>query len=112
MAFAESDHVSEKTENILIGSQLAPVEPSGFVVLVVRIVIAELCVQKLVAGTEHCDPVGEHEQAEKILNLLAPQRQNFIGRALVALVTTVPTIVGVHPVLVVVAVRPVMLLVV
>ena len=41
----------------LIRLELAPVQPSGFVVLVIRIVIAELRVQEFVAGPEHRDAV-------------------------------------------------------
>src|ERR1700740_1863050 len=112
MPFSKTDHVLEKTENVSILLELTPVQPSGLVVLVIRIVIAELRVQEFVAGPEHGDPVREHEQTEKILYLLASEGQHFIGRAIIAFETTVPAIVGVGPILVVVAIRPVVLFVV
>src|ERR1700739_1435852 len=95
MTFTKRNHVLEETKNVSIRLQLAPVQPSGFVVLVIRIVIAKLRVQEFVAGPEHRDSVRQHEQAEKILYLLASQGQHPIRRAFVAFVTTVPAEVGV-----------------
>src|SRR5215471_397004 len=77
MPFSKTDHLLEKTENVSICLELTPVQPSGFVVLVVGIVIAELRIQEFVASPEHRDPVREHEQAEEILYLPAPQGQHF-----------------------------------
>src|ERR1700722_4592028 len=112
MTFTKRNHVLEETENGLIRSQLAPVQPSGFVILVIRIVVAKLRVQEFVAGPEHWGPVRQHEQTEKILCLLAPQGQHFIRRIFVALVARVPAMVRVRAILVVVAIRPVVLFVV
>src|SRR5262249_40545752 len=46
------------------------------------------------------------------LHLLAPQPSDLIGRAVVAFMATIPAVVGIHAVLVVVAIRPIVLLVV
>ena len=47
MRFPERDHLFEETKNVLIRLELAPVKPADFVVLVVRIVVAELRVQEV-----------------------------------------------------------------
>src|ERR1700758_1721833 len=112
MTFTKRNHVLEETENVSIRLQLAPVQPSGLVVLVIGVVVAELRVQEFVAGPEHWDSVRKHQQAEEILYLLAPQSQHFMRRAFVAFVTTVPAVVGVGAILVAVAVRQVVLFVV
>src|ERR1700758_3980366 len=112
MTFTKRNHVLEETENVSIRLQLAPVQPSGLVVLVIGVVVAELRVQEFVAGPKHWDSVRKHQQAEKILYLLAPQGQHFMRRAFVAFVTTVPTVVGVGAILVVVAIRQVVLFVI
>src|SRR5215471_9816556 len=112
MPFSKTNHVLEETENVLVLLELVPVEPSGFAVLVIGIVIAELRVQEFVAGPKHWDPVRQHEKAEKVLYLPAPQGQHLIRHPLIPFVTTVPTVVRVGAVLVVVAIRPVVLLVV
>src|ERR1700751_2066161 len=105
MTFTKRNHVLEETENVSIRLQLAPVQPPGFVVLVIRIVVAELRIQEFVAGPEHWDSIRKHEQAEKILYLLAPQGQHILWGSVIAFVTTVPTIVGVGAILIVVAIR-------
>src|SRR5262249_23116777 len=69
MAFTKRNHALEETEDVLICPKLAPVQPSGWVVLVVRIIVAELCVQEFIPGPEHGSPVRQHEQAEEILDL-------------------------------------------
>src|SRR5512133_1848730 len=112
MTLTKRNHVLEETENVLVGLQLAPVQPSSFVVLVIRIVVSELRVEELVAGSKHRYAIRQHEQAGKILCLLAPQGQHVIGDTFVAFITTVPAVVGVGAILVVVAIRPVVLLVI
>ena len=42
MSFPKTDHVLEETKYVLVLLELAPVQPSGFVVLVIGIVVAEL----------------------------------------------------------------------
>ena len=53
MIFSERNHLLEELENVLIGLELTPIQPSNFVVLVVGIVVAELSIQELVAGAKH-----------------------------------------------------------
>src|SRR5271165_766951 len=112
MSLPERDHALEETENILISSKLAPVQPSSFVVLVIRIVVAELRVEEFVPGPEHRDPVRQQQQAAEILNLLPAQRQHGRWRSFVSFVPTVPTVVVIHAILVVVTICPVVLAVV
>src|SRR4029077_15281042 len=112
MILPESNHVLAKTKNVLIRPKLTPVKPSCLVVLVVGIVVAELSVQELIAGPKHWNAIRQHEQAEKVLDLLASQRQHVARLAFIAFVTTVPAMVGVHAILVIVTIRPVAFLVV
>ena len=53
MIFAEPDHVLEELENVLIRSELTPIQPSSFVILVIGIVVAKLRIQELVPGPKH-----------------------------------------------------------
>src|SRR5215469_6769445 len=57
----ERNHFFEETEDVLIRLEATPVQPAGFIVLVVWIVVTELRVQELVAGPEHRDAIREQE---------------------------------------------------
>ena len=48
-------------------SESRPIEPGDLVVLVVRVVVAVLRVQELIAGHDHRETVGEHEQRDEVL---------------------------------------------
>src|ERR1700733_5193374 len=53
MISSKRNHLLEELENVLIGSESTPIQPSNFVVLVVGIVVAKLRVQELVPGSKH-----------------------------------------------------------
>src|SRR5215470_9717709 len=112
MRLAERNHLFEETKNVLIRLELAPVEPIDFVVLVVRIIVAELCIQELIPGPEHRNAVRQQEQTAEVLNLFPAQRENLCWRVRVSFVATVPTVILVRAILVVMAVLPVAFLVV
>ena len=78
MRFPERNHRFEEPEYILIRLELTPIQPADFVVLVIRIVVSELCIQEFVTGAEHRDAVREHEQAEEVFSLFPSQRQNLL----------------------------------
>src|SRR5580704_12677439 len=112
MRLPKRDHAFEETENVLIGPELAPVQPSRLVVLVVRVVIAELRVKEFVSGPEHRGSVREHQKAEEIFDLLPAKPQHRRRRPFVPFGTAVPTVVFVGTVLVVIAICPVALVVI
>ena len=112
MIFAEGDHALEEAEDLLICGELAPVQPSRSVVLVVGIVVAELGVQELISGSEHRNAIRQHQQAAEILYLLLAQRQHFRRRSYFPFVPAVPTVVLVRAVLIVIAIGGVAFLVV
>src|SRR5208282_5554578 len=112
MRLTECDHAFEEAEYILIRLELTPIQPADFVVLVIRVVVSELCVQELVTSPEHRDAVREHEEAEKVFSLFPAKCKNFRRRALVSFVSAVPTVIRVHTVLIVMTVFPVVFLIV
>src|SRR5439155_25307808 len=61
MLFSKCNHAFEEAKHVLIGLKLAPVQPSRSVVLVVRIVVAELRIEEFIAGPEHWNSVRQHE---------------------------------------------------
>src|SRR5271165_1191767 len=107
MKLTECDHAFEEAKYILIRLELIPIQPANFVVLVIRVVVSELCIQKLVTGPEHRDAVREHEEAEEVLSLFPAKCQNLRWRTLVSFVAAVPTVIRVHTVVIVVTVFPV-----
>src|SRR5215470_7862258 len=112
MRLPERNHLFEETKNVLIRLELAPVEPTNLVVLVVWIIVAELRIQELISGPEHRDTVRQQEQTAEILSLFSTQRENLCQRAFISFVPTVPTAILVRTVLVVMAVLPVAFLIV
>ena len=74
MSFPECNHTFEETEDVLIRRELAPVQPPNFVILVVRVVVAQLRVQEFITCAKHWGPIGQEEQATEILYLLPTQR--------------------------------------
>src|SRR2546430_16213185 len=112
MSFPERNHVLEETKNVRVRTQLAPVQPSGFVILVIGIVVAKLRIQEFISGPEHWDSVRKKQQTAEILDLLSAQRQYLRCRSFVPFAAAVPTIVFVHAVLVIVTIRPVAFVVV
>src|SRR5450631_2205832 len=112
MRFPERNHAFEKAEYVLIRLELTPFEPTGFVVLVIRVVVSDLCIQELVAGPKHRDAVREHEEAEEVFSLFPAKCANLRWRALVSFVSAIPTVIRLHTVLIVMTVFPVVFLIV
>src|SRR5260370_33500906 len=78
MSFPERNHALEETKYVRVRAHLAPVQPSGFVILVVGLVVAKLRVQEFISGSEHWGPVRQKQQTAEILDLLPTQR-NYLG---------------------------------
>src|ERR1039458_7957980 len=92
MGLPECNHAFDEAEYVLIRLKLTPIQPAGFVVLVIGVVVSELCIQELVAGAEHRDAVREHEEAEEVLSLFPTKYQNLRGCALISFVSAAPTV--------------------
>src|ERR1700722_3807376 len=112
MAFAERNHTLEEAENVRIRLKLLPVQPADFVVLVVGIVITGLGVQELVSGAKHRGSVRQEQQATEILDLPPAQSHHFRRHTFDPFVSTVPTVIVVHTILVMFAIGPVILAVI
>jgi hypothetical protein len=69
---AEMDHLPHEAENINIGLAKAPIEPTGFVILAIRIVVPELGSAHFIAHEQHWRPNGEQSESEKIPDLPHP----------------------------------------
>jgi hypothetical protein len=67
MSLPERDHVLEKSEHIQVRPQLAPVQPSDFVVLVIRIVVAVLRVQEFITARNIGMPFDSRSRQQKFL---------------------------------------------
>src|SRR5262249_43069517 len=109
---SEGNQALKKAKHILIGLELAPVQPAGGVVLVVGIVVAELGVEKLIAGAKHRCAIRYHEQAKEILDLFSPQSKHFSGCPFIPFISAVPAVVVICPVLVIVPICQIAFLVV
>ncbi|WP_157467727.1 hypothetical protein [Edaphobacter aggregans] len=104
MTLSECDHASEETEYVLIRLQLTPVKPSRFVVLVIGIVVTELGVHEFVPCPEHWDPIRQKQQTAKVFNLLSAEREHLGRYGFIPFMTTVPTVVFIHSILIVVTI--------
>src|ERR1700686_4589049 len=100
MRLPECNHAFKEAEYVPIRLELTPIQPADFVVLVIRVVVSELCIQELVTGTKHRDAVREHEEAEEVFSLFPAKCQNLLRRALVSFVSAVPTVIRVHAILI------------
>src|SRR5882724_6963813 len=100
MGSPERNHVLEEMKNVRVRMQLAPVQPSGFIVLVIGIVVAKLRIQEFISGSEHWGSVREKQQTAEILDLLSAQSQHLPGRPLFPVVAAVPRVVFVHAILI------------
>src|SRR4029077_8645266 len=112
MISSERNHLLEELEDVLVGLELTPIQPSNFIILVIGIVVAELSIQELVAGAKHRRTVGQEEQAAEILYLLPAQCVDCRGHALIPLLPTIPTVVRVSTVLIIISVLPIVLAVI
>ena len=113
MIFPERNHLLEEPENVLVGSELTPIQPSNFVILVIGIVVAKLGIQELVPGAKHRRTVGQEEQTAEILYLLAGAMRGLAGEtAFIPFLPTIPTVVRVGTVLIIISVLPIVLAVI
>ena len=87
---------------------VAPIEPGQRVVLGVGVVVAALCAPGLVAHGEHRRAAGEEQRGEQVADV-APAAGVDAGVVGGAFDAVVPGVVGVGTVAVVLAVRPVVL---
>src|SRR5579872_917380 len=110
MAFAESNHATEETEDIAMLFKQRPVEPVDLVILAIGVIIAALRAPHLVAGYEHRHPLREQKHRREVFDLAIAQRLN-IGIIGLALRATVPAQVLVDAIAIVLAVGLVMLIV-
>src|SRR5262245_38359707 len=51
--FAKPNHSLEKPKNLPVLLQATPIKPGRFVVLIVRIIVAMLCVEKFIPSAKH-----------------------------------------------------------
>src|SRR5580692_11263913 len=112
MIFPERNHTLEEPENVLVGSELTPIQPPSFVVLVIGIVVAKLGIQELVPGPKHRCPIRQKEETAEILHLLAAQRADRRGDCFIPFLPAVPTVVRIGSVLIIISVSPIVLAVV
>src|ERR1700739_142785 len=112
MGFPERDHLFEETKNVLIRLELGPVKPTEFVVLVIGIVVAELCVQELIASPEHWYAIRQQKQTAEVLHLFPAKRHDVRRYSFMSFMTAVPAVILIHSILVVLTIRPVVFMVV
>ncbi len=79
MGPAERDHELEEPEDVMISIEQTPIQPGGLVVLIVRVVVAPLCIHELVAGLEERGSVGQHQQTEEVLHIDKPEVKTVSG---------------------------------
>src|SRR5574340_280882 len=107
MGLAESNHEPNKSEDVLMRLEPAPIEPRGDVILVIRIIIPALGLEKLIAGTDHRGSIREEQQAHEVFRLALPQLQNLIRQAVIPFPAAVPTVVLGGAIFIVVSVGPI-----
>src|ERR1700692_3856207 len=106
MGLPKRNHFFKEAEYVPIRLEPTPIQPADFVVLVIGIIVSELCVQKLVARSEHRGAVREHEEREEAFRLFPAKCQNLLWPALVSFMSAVPTVIRVHAILIVMTVFP------
>src|SRR5574338_879810 len=107
MGFAESNHESNKSEDVLMRLEPAPIQPRGVVILVVGIIIPALSLEKLIAGAEHRSSIGQEQQTHEIFDLALPQLQDLLGQAVIPFPSAIPTVVLGGTIFIVVSVGPI-----
>src|SRR6476660_4458516 len=108
MPFAQRDHLARETQHLPLPRRERPVEPAKVVVLAVRVVVALLSAQHLVAGEQHRDTLAQEQQGDGVARAL-PAELEYRGIVGLALHTRVPAEVVVAPIAVVLGVRLVVL---
>ena len=76
MSLAKGNHQLEEPEQLSVLLDQFPIEPTDLVVLAIRVVIASLRASYFIPGQDHGDPLREHENGEKVLDLALAQRIN------------------------------------
>ena len=111
MCFSECRHIFAEFEVRSVFLQIFPVQPRNLIVLTVGIVIAELGIQKLIAGKEHRRSAAAHQHGKGIHCQPPAQRENpFICR--IPFRTAVPAAIIVTSIRIAPAVGLIMLFVV
>ena len=62
---AQMNHLPHKAQNVGVGLTKAPVEPTGFVILTICIVVPELGLAHFISHEQHRRPNGEQSEREK-----------------------------------------------
>src|ERR1700730_10889765 len=93
MRFSERDHELEKPENIGVLLQSLPVQPSRFVILIVRVVVTSLGMQKFVSGRKHRNSVRKHQEAKAIFGLSFPQGDDLRRGPVISFPSIIKTII-------------------
>ena len=91
---AKGDHIFEELKHIRVFFLARPVEPRGYVVLTIGVVVAELGVAKFVSGKEQRGSTAAHKRGKGILDQLSSERVDLgiVGFALAAAVPAVVVI--------------------
>src|SRR5215472_2822731 len=76
VATSKCDELPRKAKYLAIGLDKSPVEPRDLVVLAVRVVVAALGMQHLVAREQHRHTAGEHEERKEVSRLAAAHAQH------------------------------------
>ena len=100
MRSTKGDHAAGKPVNLPVLFQIAPVIPTGFIVLAVGVVVAALRAAKFVPAEQHRHPARDQQGQQEILDLAFPQDFDPGIRRL-AFSAVVLAEVGVGPVMVV-----------
>ncbi len=66
------NHLPHEAQNVCVGLAKAPVEPTGFVILAICIVVSELGSAHFISHEQHGRPDGEQSKRENISDLLHP----------------------------------------
>lgn len=91
MRLAKREHVLEEAKHFLVFFKPTPIEPTCFIVLVVRIVVAALGLHEFVTHPKYRCSCGEHQQAAEILDLSFAKIQYFSRCIRIAFPTVVTT---------------------
>src|ERR1039457_1559041 len=98
MRLPQRNQPLEQRKYLLVLPQLPPIEPGRFVVLIVRIVVAVLRVEKLVPGAEHGGAVRKEKQTAEVLDLAFAECQHGGRCTFIAFPAAVPAKALVHAV--------------
>ena len=72
MRAAKGDHAVGKPVDLLMLFKMGPVNPTGFIVLAVSIVVAALSAAKFVPAEQHRNPARDQQGQKEVLDLAFP----------------------------------------